>query len=189
MDTNSFNEFDNACMKGDISLAKNMLRESRPTQWQLNTALRHAAAYSAPTDEIREELIDFLIKYGAVIDWNDRGLETITNAVSTGNNYVLKQVLNACDGNEERLDCAVRSVSVKGKEWAVDLILKRKNHSEDYLTACRAIHQELARIAERTRLMAETRCADPSNPDWIKEMGQQDELLECLTKLDSEALT
>lgn len=126
MDINSFNNFDNACMGGEIVLVKTMLMESMPSLAQLNTALRHAVAYCGPTDETREDIVDLLIEHGAEVDWNDRGLDTITNAVSTGNSYVLKQVLNACDGNEEQLDRAARIVSVKGKDWGAELILKRK---------------------------------------------------------------
>lgn len=126
MDINLFNEFDNACMCGNIVLIKSMFRESKPSPAQLNTALRHAAAYRGPTDETREDIVDFLIEHGARVDWNDRGLDTITNAVSTGNSYVLKQVLNACDGNEAQLDRAAKFVSAKGKGWSAELIRERK---------------------------------------------------------------
>lgn len=58
----------------------------------------------------------------------------------------------------------------------------------DYYTALRAIHAELAAIAERTKIMAQANCAHPGNPDWVSIMDRQDALLGQLGRLDNQPL-
>lgn len=57
---------------------------------------------------------------------------------------------------------------------------------EAYFAACKPIHTELISIAERTRQMALTHCADASNPAYVSLMDRQDELLRKLSKLDAQ---
>jgi len=123
MSNDIFNLLDNACMVGDLATVKTMLTATKFKEWQLNTALRHAAYYTEPNRDIREDVIDELIEHGARVDWADRGIEAITNAFNTRNTYVLKRILNACDGNKEKLTVALETVShKKDAEWAMDLI-------------------------------------------------------------------
>lgn len=42
---------------------------------------------------------------------------------------------------------------------------------KDYYAALRAIHAELAAIAERTKTMAQASCAHPGNPSWVVDHG------------------
>jgi hypothetical protein len=59
---------------------------------------------------------------------------------------------------------------------------------KDYHAALRAIHAELAAIAEQTKTMAHANLADPSNSDWVYIMNQQDALLGQLGRLDGQPL-
>jgi hypothetical protein len=59
------------------------------------------------------KLIDELIEHGAKVDWTDRGIETITNAFNPRNPYVLKKILNACDGNKENYQLPLKSLVIK----------------------------------------------------------------------------
>lgn len=59
----------------------------------------------------------------------------------------------------------------------------------DYQDRCSAIHQDLAAIAERTKVMAGANCANPDNPEWAPTMDRQDALLAELKALDSQPLT
>lgn len=59
---------------------------------------------------------------------------------------------------------------------------------KDYYAALRAIHAELAEIAEQTKTMAYANLADPSNSAWVSIMNRQDALLDQLGRLDSQPL-
>lgn len=127
MNAVGFFRFDNACIAGDLATVKAMLTAESPTQSQLNQALRHAVAYTGPDRDTREDLVDALLDRNATVDWADRGIETLTNAVKSGSSYVLKRVLNACDGNVKKLTVAVDVVRRrKDTEWAMDLIERRR---------------------------------------------------------------
>ena len=56
---------------------------------------------------------------------------------------------------------------------------------KEYQAKCSAIHEELMRIAERTRIMACANCANPNNPEWVTRMDRHDVLLAELKRLDS----
>lgn len=126
MQHDTFRQFDNACIGGDLSTIRAILMAKRPSGDQLNTALRHAAYYSGPNGDTREEVIDELLEHGATVDWDDRGIETIVNAIRPRNAYLLKRILNACDGNEEKLCIALTKIRSKdGSEWAARLVEAR----------------------------------------------------------------
>jgi hypothetical protein len=59
---------------------------------------------------------------------------------------------------------------------------------KDHYAALRAIHAELASIAEQTKTMAHRNLADPSNGDWLSIMSQQDALLYQLGRLYGQPL-
>ncbi|CAN7630008.1 hypothetical protein [Massilia sp. LjRoot122] len=59
---------------------------------------------------------------------------------------------------------------------------------KDHYAALRAIHAELAAIAEQTKTMAHANLADPSNTDWLYIMDRQDALLGQLSRLDNQPL-
>jgi hypothetical protein len=126
MNNDAFKLFDNACIGGDLATVKTILATTKFKESQLNTALRHAAYYTNPNRDIREEVIDELIEHGAKVDWTDHGIETITNAFEPRNPYVLKKILNVCDGNRGKLAVALETVShKKDAQWAMDLIEAR----------------------------------------------------------------
>lgn len=56
---------------------------------------------------------------------------------------------------------------------------------DDYYAALRAIHVQLAAIADRTKIMGQANCAHPGNPDWVSIMDRQDALLDQLGRLDN----
>ena len=121
-----FMKFDNACMAGDLIGLRAILAGNRASQGQLNAALRHAAYYTRPDADTREDVIDELIERGAIVDWDDRGVETIVNAIRPKSAYLLKRVLNACDGNEARLRSALNTIHGKeGADWAARLVEAR----------------------------------------------------------------
>lgn len=126
MDRKTFSKFDTACMQGDLVAIQELLGQERLTQSQLNEALRHAAYYTAPDEYDRAAVIDLLIDHGAIVDWSDRGRDTIKNAVKAGETYVLKRVLNACDGDKDQLESVVRDLQGKSYAgWALDLVQRR----------------------------------------------------------------
>ena len=126
MNSDTFNLFDNVCISGDLDAVKTMLAATKFNECQLNTALRHAAYYTNPNRDIREEIINELIEHGAKVDWTDRGIETITNSFNLLSPYALKKILNACDGNKKKLAVALEIVSFKqDAKWAIDLIEDR----------------------------------------------------------------
>lgn len=59
---------------------------------------------------------------------------------------------------------------------------------EEYHAVLRAIHADLAAIAQRTKTMALAHCAHPDNPDWVSIMDRQDALLVQLGRLDNQPL-
>jgi hypothetical protein len=58
---------------------------------------------------------------------------------------------------------------------------------EEYLIACRAIHIELERLANRIHELAKFRCADPSNYAFMNLMERQSELFDQLSELHDKA--
>ena len=121
-----FMKFDNACMAGDLLGLRAVLAGNRASQGQLNAALRHAAYYTGPDTDTREDVIDELIEHGAVVDWDDRGIETVVNAIRPKSPYLLKRVLNACDGNEARLGSALNTIRGKDDaDWATRVVEAR----------------------------------------------------------------
>jgi hypothetical protein len=59
---------------------------------------------------------------------------------------------------------------------------------KDNYSALRAIHSELATIAERTKTMAHANLADPCVSEWVSIMDRQDDLLAQLSRLDGQPL-
>ncbi len=122
-----FTEFDTACMQGNFEKVASVLKDKTFSQCEMNTALRHAAYYTKPDVRHWDDLVDKLLEYGAIIEWDDRGQETILNAIKPDNSYVFKKLLNVCDGDVKQLDIIISLLKVKADTaWAVDLLETRK---------------------------------------------------------------
>lgn len=126
MKHDTFCQFDNACIAGDLHAIRGVLATEKPSGGQLNAALRHAAYYTVPDSDTRENVIDELIEHGARVDWSDRGIETIVNAINSKSVYLLKSILNVCDGDEAKLGVALKKIQGKhDAEWAERLVQTR----------------------------------------------------------------
>ena len=61
-------------------------------------------------------------------------------------------------------------------------------HSEQYITECRHIHERLRELAWRTDIMARAHCATHDNPNFSRAHSEQLELLQRLSDLDNQLL-
>ena len=61
-------------------------------------------------------------------------------------------------------------------------------HSQQYITECRHIHERLRELVWRTDIMARARCATHDNPNFSRALTEQLQLLQRLSDLDNQLL-